>query len=77
MDIGLFPGIRSGENARAPQMEKGGKTMYQFPECVKKAYENSPLSYVYYQVLDGKAVPVLVSNGFCKNTGIGRENAAE
>ena len=77
MDIGLFPGIRSGENARAPQMEKGGKTMYQFPECVKKAYENSPLSYVYYQVLDGKAVPVLVSNGFCKNTGIGREKAAE
>ncbi len=51
--------------------------MYQFPECVKKAYESSPLSYVYYQVIDGKGIPVLVSNGFCRNTGISREIASE
>ncbi|MBQ9007930.1 MAG: EAL domain-containing protein [Clostridia bacterium] len=51
--------------------------MYQFPEATRKAYESSPLSYVYYQVLDGKAVPVLVSNGFYKNTGMGRDKVLE
>jgi len=48
--------------------------MYLFPEELRNAYEKSPLSFVYYQNLDDKAVPVLASDGFCKNTGIPREH---
>ena len=29
--------------------------MYNFPEDMKKAYESSPLSFVYYQNIDHKA----------------------
>ncbi|MBR4456557.1 MAG: EAL domain-containing protein [Solobacterium sp.] len=46
---------------------------YVFPEALKTAYESSPLSYVYYQNINGNAVPVLASNGFCDNTGMPRE----
>lgn len=46
---------------------------YQFPVDLKKAYESSPLSFVYYQNIDGHAVPVLISDGFCRNTGMPRE----
>ena len=38
--------------------------MYQFPSDMKAAYESSPLSFVYYQNIDGKAMPVLASDGF-------------
>ena len=56
--------------------EKGkNSAKYQFPETIKKVYESSPLSYVYYQNINDKAVPVLVSDGFCRNTGLPRENA--
>ena len=50
---------------------------YQFPEDLKKAYESSPLSFVYYQNSNGHAVPVLVSDGFCRNTGMPREIVAD
>lgn len=46
--------------------------MYQFPEDLKRAYESSALSFVYYEYVDGQAVPVLVSDGFCQNTGVSR-----
>ena len=49
------------------------QSRYQFPEDLKEAYESSPLSFVYYQNINGHAVPVLVSDGFCRNTGIPRE----
>lgn len=51
--------------------------MYQFPEDLKRAYEASPLSFVYYQSIDGRAEPVLVSGGFCRNVGMDREIALE
>lgn len=47
--------------------------MYAFPDDLKRAYESSPLSFVYYQNIDDKAVPVLASGGFCQNTGLPRE----
>ena len=47
--------------------------MYCFPESIKKAYESSPLSFVYYQNIEGRAVPVLASDGFVRNTGMGRD----
>ena len=47
--------------------------MYIFPEELRRAYESCALSFVYYDVVDDTAVPVLVSDGFCKNTGIPRE----
>ena len=46
---------------------------YQFPDALKRAYESSPLSFVYYQNINDRAIPVLVSNGFCKNMGMPRE----
>ena len=47
--------------------------MYTFPEDLKRAYESSPLSFVYYQNIGGRAVPVLASDGFCRNAGMSRE----
>ena len=51
----------------------GGSRMYTFPDEMRKAYESSPLSFVYYDVVDGAAVPLLATDGFCKNTGMDRE----
>ncbi|MBR2590422.1 MAG: amino acid permease [Clostridia bacterium] len=51
-----------------------GKTLYQFPEDLREAYESSPLSFVYYQNIDGRATPILASDGFCRNTGSKRED---
>lgn len=45
--------------------------MYNFPYEMRKAYEASPLSFVYYQNVDGNAIPVLASGGFFKNVGMG------
>ena len=42
------------------------------PPEMRSAYEKSPLSFVYYQNVDGKAVPVLVSEGFCRSAGYDR-----
>lgn len=47
--------------------------MYRFPEDLKRAYESSPLSFVYYQVIEGRAVPILASDGFYRNIGLPRE----
>ncbi len=51
--------------------------MYRFPEEMRKNYESSPLSYVYYQNIGGEAVPVLASDGFCRNTGMDRDKVLE
>ena len=45
------------------------------PPEMRIAYERSPLSFVYYQNVDGKAVPVLASEGFCRNAGVERSRA--
>ncbi len=51
--------------------------MYTFSDEIRRSYEGSPLSFVYYQNIDGTAVPVLASDGFCKNTGIDRSHVLE
>lgn len=51
--------------------------MYRFPEDLRRAYEASPLSFVYYEISGGQPVPVLVSDGFCANVGMPRERALE
>jgi diguanylate cyclase (GGDEF) domain len=58
---------------RPKKDDREDSIMYQFPEDMKRAYECSPLSFVYYQNIDDCAVPVLVSDGFCRNTGMSRE----
>ena len=49
--------------------------MYTFPEETRKAYEALPLALVFDQLIDGKVVPLLVSDGFCELVGMDRENA--
>ena len=48
--------------------------MYTFPEDLKRAYESSPVPFVYYQHIDGRIVPVLVSDGFCEQVGRDRQS---
>ncbi len=43
--------------------------MYTFPEDLKRIYESIPLSFVYYQNIDGRAIPVLASERFCRIVG--------
>ena len=50
---------------------------YQFPENLKKAYESSPLSFVYYQNINSRAIPVLASEGFCRNVGLPRDSVLD
>ena len=50
---------------------------YQFPEEIRKAYEAQPIPLVYDQYIDGKVVPLLISDGFCKLFGLPREQALE
>ena len=40
--------------------------MYVFPEELRKAYEAIPTPLVFYQFVDEKVVPLLVSDGFCR-----------
>ena len=49
--------------------------MYQFPEEIRTAYESMPAALVYDQLIDGKVVPLLVSDGFCELVGMSREQA--
>ncbi len=49
--------------------------MYSFPEEIRKAYEAQPVALVYDQLIDGKVVPLLVSDGFCELVGMNRERA--
>ena len=48
--------------------------IYEFPDDLKNAYERSQISFVYYQNVGGKAVPILASEGFCKNVGMRKES---
>ncbi len=48
--------------------------MYSFPDEMRKTLESVSASMVYYQCIDGKAVPVLATDGFCRNTGMSRED---
>ena len=49
--------------------------MYTFPDELRKAYESQPVALVYDQLIDGKVVPLLVSDGFCELVGMDREHA--
>ena len=49
--------------------------MYIFPDDVRKVYEGMPSAFVYDQYIDGKVVPLLVSDGFCEMVGLDREHA--
>ncbi len=49
--------------------------MYIFPEEIRKAVEAMPTALVYDQLIDGKVVPLLISDGFCKLVGMDREHA--
>jgi len=51
--------------------------MYTFPEDLRHIYESSPLSFIYYQNIDGQAIPILASDGFCRHTGMPREHVLE
>lgn len=51
--------------------------MYHFPEEIRKAYESQPIALVYDMLVDGKALPILVSDGFCELVGMNRENTME
>ena len=47
--------------------------MFIFPEEIRKAYEAIPIPLVFYQFIDGKVVPLLVSDGFCRLVELDRE----
>ena len=51
--------------------------MYTFPKEMKEALEDCGASFVYYQNIEGKGVPVLASGGFCRNTGMPREHVLD
>ena len=51
--------------------------MYQFPAEVRRAYEALPVALVFDQYIDGKVVPLLVSDGFCRLVDMEREKALE
>ena len=65
--------LKTRNNIYSEDKSNNDAVKYQFPEDMKRAYESSPLSFVYYQNINSKAVPVLVSEGFCRNTGVPRE----
>ncbi len=47
--------------------------MYSFPEEIRRAYELLPIPFVIDQLIDGKAFPLLVSDGFCELVEMDRE----
>ena len=49
--------------------------MYHFPKEIRSAYEAQPVALVYDQLIDGKVVPLLISDGFCELVGMDREHA--
>ena len=51
--------------------------MYTFPKEMKEALERCEASFVYYQKIEDKAVPVLASDGFCRRTGMPRAHVLE
>ena len=48
--------------------------MYIFPDEIRKAYEALPAAMVFDQYIDGKVVPLLISDGFCELVGMDREH---
>ena len=66
--------VFSIQTGNAPSPERG-YSMYIFPEELRKAYEAQPIALVYDQLIDGKVVPLLVSDGFCDLVGMDREHA--
>ena len=52
---------------------KGEAPMFIFPEEIRKAYEAIPIPQVFYQFIDGKVVPLLVSDGFCRLVKLDRD----
>ena len=51
--------------------------MYIFPKETREALESCEASFVYYQNIDGEAIPVLASDGFCRRAGMPREHVLE
>ena len=49
--------------------------MYQFTDEFRQAYESMTIPIVIDQFIDGKVVPLLVSDGFCQLTNLDREKA--
>lgn len=49
--------------------------MYIFPDDIRSAYEALPVALVFDQYIDGKVVPLLVSDGFCELVGMDRASA--
>ena len=49
--------------------------MFVFPEEIRKAYEAIPIPMVIDQLIDGKVVPLLVSDGFCRLVKLNRDAA--
>ena len=47
--------------------------MYQFPPALRSAYEAMSIPFVYFQFENGRTVPVLISDGFCRIIGANRE----
>lgn len=47
--------------------------MYVFPGEIRKVYEAIPIPMVFYQFIDEKVVPLLVSDGFCRLVELDRE----
>ena len=51
--------------------------MYIFSDEVRQAYEQLPIPFVIDQLIDGKVIPLLISDGFCKLVEMDRDKAAE
>ena len=49
--------------------------LYIFPDDVRRVLEAQPIALVYDQYIDGKVVPLLVSDGFCQLVGKPRDMA--
>ena len=47
--------------------------MYNFPEDQRMVYESMRVPFVFYQHIDHKVLPVLVSDGFCDQMNMDRE----
>ncbi|MBQ3270605.1 MAG: EAL domain-containing protein [Clostridia bacterium] len=49
--------------------------MYSFPAEIRRAYESLPIALVFDQYIDGRVVPLLISDGFCELVGLDRPKA--
>ena len=56
---------------------KAGIIMYQFSDENRKALERLSLAMAFFQDIDGKNIPLLVSDGFCALLGIEREQVMQ